>query len=361
MRTLKTVAIVGSAPGTREDAPFDDLSKEIWVFNEAAEIPWCKRATAVLQMHLPEVYRSPLNRTDPEHWNWLQQRHGLTVWMQEVDPLIPDSAKYPLDEIVGRYRLMWPDGEAIRYFTSTPSYAVALACYQQFDRIEIYGCEMHSSTEYQYQRDNFAYWVGVAGGQGIDVEMHGGQAIFDMPLYGYEGTPVYSLKEIEKELEFLEGQNRKRATEFHAAEVDDLAATPGTPEYYDVHSRLIDATVEAGYSAGMLAEAKRHLKRGGLPIRQEFEQQAAMHRDAALAFASMMNHDNGRCECLLELGEVEKYRAATKRQLEHAYAVGEQKGKGYFNKQHMLHMDLLLRSAGGAKAAQYAAESQRPT
>jgi len=352
---MRTVCIVGSAPTTREDAPFDDLTKPIWVFNEAAEIEWCKRADVVFQMHLPEVYRSPLNRTDPEHWQWLQQDHGAIIYMQDVDPAVPNSRKYPLDEIFARYRFHWPDGDLIRFITSTPAFAVALAVYQGFEKIEIYGCDLHSNTEYQYQRDNFAFWIGVALGEGIEVEMHGGWDLFDVPVYGYEGTPVYSLVEIAKELPFLEQQAAKRAAEYEAAKQAECPLEQ--KEYIETHGKTIDAAIEAGYAAGMIDEAKWYLGRGESPHRQMFEQHGAGAKTNSLAFTGIMNYESGRAMAFLELKEYGNYREATQKQLENAFSVGVERGKAYFNRQHMLHMDLLIRSAGGQKAAQYAAES----
>jgi hypothetical protein len=357
---MRTVCIVGSAPTTREDAPWDDLTKPIWVFNEAAEIEWCKRADAVFQMHLPEVYRSPLNRTDPKHWEWLQQEHGaMVIYMQDVDPAVPNSCKYPLDEIFARYRFHWPDGDPIRFITSTPAFAVALAVYQGYEKIEIYGCDLHSNTEYQYQRDNFAFWVGIALGEGVEVEMHGGWDLFDVPVYGYEGTPVYPLVEIVKELPFLEQQTAIRNAEYEAAKAKDAESLGllGQEEYFEIHGKTIDAAIEAGYASGMLDEAKWNIDRGDAPHRQVFEQHGAGARQNSLAFTSLMNLETGRAMAFIELKEYGNYKEAVKKQLEYAFSMGVEKGKAYFNRQHMLHMDLLIRSAGGRKAAQYAAES----
>ena len=88
---MKTLAIVGSHPATRDNAPWDNHSIDIWVFNEAAREAWVKRWDAVFQLHKPTIYRNPNNRTDPKHWEWLQQVHGKPIYMQAHDPMVPDS------------------------------------------------------------------------------------------------------------------------------------------------------------------------------------------------------------------------------------------------------------------------------
>lgn len=178
-----TVAIVGSHPRTRTEFDFDRADCDVWLFNEALSNPaneWAKRADAVFQMHEEAIWKNPANRNDPHHYNWLTMQTGVTVYMQEQYPQVPRSVAYPLEEVVARFK--------IRYFTSSVAYALALACLHGYKRIELYGVEMETNTEYQYQRDGVTLWIGVALGMGIEVDAHVG--IFDQPLYGYEGEVV---------------------------------------------------------------------------------------------------------------------------------------------------------------------------
>ena len=140
---MKKLAIVGSGPETRDLAPFDDNDYEIWIFNEAATSPWCKRWDAVFQMHEPELYKGH-NTKDPNHWGWLQQSHGKPIYMQEVDPLVPDSVNYPLEATLGL--------AGSRYLTGTPAMAVALGLQKGFEEIHVWGVEL-SFSEYQYQAE----------------------------------------------------------------------------------------------------------------------------------------------------------------------------------------------------------------
>jgi hypothetical protein len=188
---MKSVAIVGGGP-TRKQAPWSDQTWEIWTMNEAASKSG-NRSEAVFQMHDPGVYQSPMNQTDPNHWEWLKKLHNIKIYMQKIDPEVPDSVEYPLKEIVDSLlKNVLIKGKNDRelipvdLFTFTGSYAVALAIYLGYDRIRLYGIDMIHTNEYRYQREGFAFWVGVAGGKGIELEIYGAESIFKRPLYGYE-------------------------------------------------------------------------------------------------------------------------------------------------------------------------------
>lgn len=180
-----TVAIVGSHPKTRTEFDFTRTDCDIWVFNEALSNPvetWCPRADAVFQMHAPTIWRNPRNRNDPKHYEWLSTQTETPVYMQARYDDVPGSVAFPLDEVLHFNNLNF---NKIRYITSSVAYAIALAIYFGYKRIEIYGVEMETDTEYRYQRDGVAFWTGVAVGKGIEVETH--CSMFEAPLYGYEG------------------------------------------------------------------------------------------------------------------------------------------------------------------------------
>ena len=66
---LPSLAIVGSHPDTRENAPFDNPEYDIWLFNEAPMKPEVyKRWTSVLQIHKENVYSSGTNWVNEDHW-----------------------------------------------------------------------------------------------------------------------------------------------------------------------------------------------------------------------------------------------------------------------------------------------------
>lgn len=213
---MNKLAIVGAEEQTRHLAPYDDPDYDIWVFNEWANADWCKRWTALLQIHEPQTYQGE-NKKDPQHWQWLQEKHDKPIYMQSVDPLVPDAVKYPLAEISKKYLsgLTW-EGQAQKYLRATVSYAIALAIYQGYKEIDIYGVELSSHAEYRTQRDNFIFWNGIALGAGAKINLHCCKGLFDKPLYAYE----HYLQEdqIQRYYEGLNMQRDEKLKELHMLE-----------------------------------------------------------------------------------------------------------------------------------------------
>ena len=182
----KTVAIVGSHPTTRTAAPFD-TDTPIWVFNAGAIMDWCKRADVVFEMHPAGEYTNPMVESS-EYWNGFLQKQNLArVFMQAVDPRVPMSVAYPFDSVVKTFLSGFKRGDQINhYFTSSPCYAIALAILEGFERIELYGIEMETNSEYVYQRDGVGLWIGIALGLGVEVVLPKTTTMFSAPLYGYD-------------------------------------------------------------------------------------------------------------------------------------------------------------------------------
>jgi len=204
-----TLVIFGSYPDTREGFAWNRQDCDLWVFNEAigknnSWVQWC---TGILQLHIPAIWRNPLNRNDTEHYKWLQENTAIPVYMQDKYPDVPMSIKYPLDEIVATLlpnftrpkNEVWDDrGD---YATSTLAHALALGIYQGYKRIELWGIGLAMQTEYVYQRPGAMFWIGLALGRGIQVELQG--HMFDAPLYGFHGDICIELAAFEKRLEDL--------------------------------------------------------------------------------------------------------------------------------------------------------------
>lgn len=167
---------MGSHSGTRHQFNWERTDCDIWVFNEAMSQSWCKRADAVFQLHKPVIWRNPNNRNDPHHCEWLQSGNTPTIIMQEAYPEIPKAERYPIEAAIA----INPD-----FLSSSVAQAIALAVILMYRRIEVYGVEMETDTEYRYQRDGVAWWCGYARGQGIDVDFH--SLTYKYPVYGYGG------------------------------------------------------------------------------------------------------------------------------------------------------------------------------
>lgn len=201
---MKTVAIVGTSETSRELAPYLNKEIDIWMFNSQLLSDWAKdkRCTAILELHQPETFLF----METEYTKWLRENKDIPVYMLDAIPEAAASVKYPLDEIVNKYLIDFRRGnpfaiqdDVIQYFTSTVCYAIALAIYQGYDRIELYGVDMANNTEYIYQRDGIGLWFGIALGLGRQVYIPRDCFMFNSPRYGYDDkTDVFTREEFER-------------------------------------------------------------------------------------------------------------------------------------------------------------------
>ena len=221
------LAIIGSHPESRDLFDRTRTDCDIWIMNESATIKNDKgelifpTPTAVFQLHNPSIWKSPENRSDPKHFDWLKETN-TKVYMQEKYREVPSSEKYPIEGVlsmVSNVKII-NDGieKPFKYFSSTPDYTLALALYLGYKRIELYGIHLLMNTEYMQQRMGFGFWCGFLAGRGVELIQY--NSIFDEPMYGYEGSSklnsqIFSnrIEEIKKELGNGKEEYLKRAND----------------------------------------------------------------------------------------------------------------------------------------------------
>lgn len=183
----KTVAIIGTHPNTRDKAPYQDETKDIWLFNNQIAQGWASRCSAVFDIHTSDdIQRRGFEH--PAYGEWLKNNTDITLYTPHPYPS-PANVVYPLQDIINSLLPKFLRGDKVnQYFTSGPTYALALAIYKGYERIEFYGIEMEANTEYIYQRDGIGLWFGIALGKGIEIYMPEESMLFNAPLYGYETT-----------------------------------------------------------------------------------------------------------------------------------------------------------------------------
>lgn len=251
---MKRLAIVGSGANTRDNAPWDDSSFDIWVFNEAGNHPWCKRWDAVFQMHKPEIYAGH-NTKDPGHWEWLQRRHGKPIYMQELDPRVPDSVRFPIEEAI--------ELTGFDYFAATFAYMAALAKMRGYEQVDFYGIDL-SFSEYQYQAECWRFWVGYLKGT-MQVNIYCALTdLFKSARYGYDGNFSFGVDfftarvaQLDRDWQTAQADalTKKNALD-NAIERKMFSVIPGMVSVYQV------AVQNCGQIAGALAEAERYQKFG---------------------------------------------------------------------------------------------------
>lgn len=369
---MKTLAIVGSHPETREQAPFDNPAVAVWVFNEAPNQSWVKRWDADFQMHLPTVYRNPYNRTDPKHWEWLQQKHGKPIYMQAVDPNVPDSKAYPMEAICKRFLrnfVAWePDGlKHLKYFTSTIAMALALAAYQGYERIQVYGVEMASTTEYVYQRDCTAFWFGLLLGLGIQVELHSALGIFDQPIYGFDGDLVYRpemfsdrLAEKRQAVGAADERVAKAQERLQNTDVEDAAALANAmKERFDAGSQRGELKGEIETLLVYLDKTNAMIADTGIALiaRQEYEFNTAAAQKEIEVIKGNINRADGVLDYLHRAYTATKdqraaqgFAALASQQHSMGEQLGFQVGKVNENMFWLKRADGLYKAAGGQKS-----------
>ena len=202
----KTVALVGMAPTSCSLAPFNDQTAEVWGLNEAHAFEWMKSWDRWFQPHKPKDFTRDLDAHRVHergyvkgHFDWLKQKHGKPIYMQYKYDYIPDSMEYPLVEVVERFFGKIRKGdEKVKYFTSTFAYMLALALYEDFERIEIFGFEMSGNDEYAPQKAGSEFWIGMAMGLGKELHLPPKSQLIWGPLYGYQGSSAANVYEGEE-------------------------------------------------------------------------------------------------------------------------------------------------------------------
>lgn len=364
---------MGSHPRTRAEFDFNRTDCDIWLFNEAVSNGTFPRADAVFQMHEEAIWRNPANRNDPRHVEWLTTQAETLVYMQEQYTDVPKSVRYPLDEIVARYKL--------NYFTSSIAYAIALACYLNYKRIEIYGVEMETNTEYQYQRDGVTLWVGVAVGQGIEVDLHISM-LKDSPLYGYQGEVVIKYERFDERIAELTPNVQEAAQEYQKALMNVNAAVAQFEQsgddktetaLYQAMGYLVQVIDKRGVLEGAMQENERYKSKadkmreasGGefLFSRQEFESSAKILRGKTaeahtkfIAHGTTLGHIHDAIKKAAKGSPkrqkliAEFHRHMTNNYLPAASEEAVYRGASQENLQMMAWLDKRIRAAGGAKS-----------
>ncbi len=75
------------------------------------------------------------------------------------------------------------------YFSSTVDYAIALALYEGYGEINLYGVTMTATSDYYKLKAGCDFWCGYAKGLGVKVVVHGDSAVMkttDGMVYGYD-------------------------------------------------------------------------------------------------------------------------------------------------------------------------------
>lgn len=163
------IAIVGTAPSSRMQAPFENKDWQIWAcspgiaegYKTFCDLP---RFDAWFELHRfdePSLAEK-FNADGIEAYRvWMRKlaTDGVQVVTQEP---IDGGTSYPIGEMIEKFG---------RYFTNTISYMIAYAIEAGATDIMLTGVDMAAIDEYGSQRPSCEYLLGIAKGRGINVEI----------------------------------------------------------------------------------------------------------------------------------------------------------------------------------------------
>ena len=346
------LAIVGTHPDTRSLAPWDDSEYTIWVFNEAPQARWCKRWDACFQLHRPEVYTSPKNFVNAEHWDWLQQPRSETIYMQAVDERVPGCVRYPIEDVINAVAFR-------RYLTSSAAYALALALtIGGWDEIGVWGIQLSSNTEYSYQLNGWMYWTGVADGRGVKLVLHSGEEHFSSSLYGYDGETQIPKSDFRSALPILRSEHQSAERNLQRQKSDFLALTaerkfgkiPAAIQTY------FDAAIEAGKLSGLMTETEFYANRDDIIPRQEYERRLASARQTGEIERTRALVESGKAEYVYNVwsqtgsdAALQQFRSFVLEQARYGFQAGACTGIAEVNTRCLARYDELITAAGGAR------------
>lgn len=200
----RAVLIVGTAPNL-QDLPLQRLqqiapsSVELWACNDPK--PIYRLNTPILQHYTRWFNLHSIGHmlaTYPRGVEWYQAQ-SKPLYTQRPYPEIPTSQSFPREVIQAFFSI---DGKPNRYFTCSVCWLIALAIYEGFTDIELWGFQLSDrkpGQRHAYERPCFFYWVEQARQRGIEVWYPpevakipyepGDPRSYTGPLYGYGTKP----------------------------------------------------------------------------------------------------------------------------------------------------------------------------
>lgn len=168
------VLILGTIP-TWNKAPLGDKSWEVWGMN-AFWNTWGKYATRWFEIHPMSI----ILRDGWQYYKWMEDCK-IPIYMLKHYNKVPSSIPFPIAEISKGF---------MKQFSSTFCYQMALAIYEGFKTIGLYGVDFSGGTlrERFIEWRSILYWIGVATGRGIKIQYPDGSSdvLSHRYLYGLE-------------------------------------------------------------------------------------------------------------------------------------------------------------------------------
>lgn len=184
------IALIGTAPSSRNLAPFNDPSWKIWACS-AGNMNQLPRVDAWFEIH------SNLLWPEHEHFGrpyveWLKQQ-SFPVYMQDQS-LVSRATPLPMQELIDEF--------GPYFFTSSFAWMLAMAMKMGAKEIALFGIDMASRDEYILQRPGAYYFFTEAKRRGIKIIAPNESDILQPPaLYGFSDSTPFGRKVAAREKE----------------------------------------------------------------------------------------------------------------------------------------------------------------
>lgn len=154
------LVILGTA-SSMGSAPFEDENMEIWAIQTATAKEGFKRCDRAFEMHPRRYWGEPAV---------MERINKLTVpvYMQDHTDEIPNSVRYPYEEVRERFYL--PVMKDNLFVTNTITWMLLLAIYEGYRDISLFGVHMAHDTEYGYQQASCSWALGIIHGMMLQGE-----------------------------------------------------------------------------------------------------------------------------------------------------------------------------------------------
>lgn len=216
----RKIGLIGGAPKSLACAPWLDPSWSFWAHaSVAGQIPH-QRADRLFDPHPKNVFTVARKNGFKDYYQFLQ--HCPTpIYMQEHYADIPASVRYPLELV----KQQWPGVP----LASTTALMIALALLEGVTHLGLWGIDYQHDSEYEDQRPNAEYWVGIAVGMGVQVVIPDVSPLCHQPalIYGYETHSPEQYAERLRKFAAMKVAKRAKGGAFTASRLEPLVGQAG--------------------------------------------------------------------------------------------------------------------------------------
>jgi len=125
--------------------------------------------------------KRPMSRIFKVHETLTKSQDRLKKKAEDMGIPFYTCKNYPLKKMIRFFKT--------DFFSSTPCYMIALALYEGYEKIDIYGINHAKGKQYIIEKPGVDFWCGIAMGRGVEVTVHGKRSkllkTHNNRIYGY--------------------------------------------------------------------------------------------------------------------------------------------------------------------------------